>query len=189
MTDDQIVAQTNAQDHERLECGCPSSYPNWKHGDIDLGGQLVHSLKIPMFMHMPIGYEAYLLKQKDDIERLELHEKWPGFNLTRTGALRGQMLCPLMEESSPARNLMSLTHPFQLRVHLFHGDVTEMRTAIRKMQSEILDDGLMPKELYLSYLTCPVCEEKRGGKRVMLMRRWVKSKKLEARLKKAASKK
>jgi len=185
MTDVQI----NSHEHKRLECGCPSSYPNWNHGDIDLGGQLVHRLKIPMFMHMPIGYEAYLLKQKDDIERLELHEKWPGFNLTCTGALRGQILCPLVEEKSPARNLMTLPQPFHLRIHLFHGDVTEMRTTIRKMQSEILDDGLMPKELYLSYLTCPICEENRGGKRVMLIRRWAKSKKLEARLKKSAVKK
>jgi len=177
------------QEHQRLECGCPSEYPDWQHGDIDLGGQLVHQLSIPMFMHMPIGYEAYLLKQKDDIERLELHETWPGFNLTRTGALRGQMLCPLMEKSSPARNLRTLPHPFHLRVHLFHGDVTEMRTAIRNMQSEILDAGLMPKELYLSYLTCPACEEQRGGKRVMLLRRWMKSKKLEAKLNKASGKK
>jgi len=177
------------QSNMRLECGCPVSYPDWHDGDIDLGGQLVHSLKIPMFMHMPIGYEAYLLKQKDDIERLELHETWPGFNLTRTGALRGQMLCPLVEEKSPARNLMILPHPFHLRVHLFHGDVTDMRMSIKHMQSEILDDGLMPKELYLSYLTCPVCEEQRGGKRVMLMRRWVKSKKLEARLNKNTNRK
>jgi len=179
---------TSDVSHGRLECGCPSIYPDWKYSDVDLAGQLVHTLKIPMFMHMPIGYEAYLLKQKADIERLELHEKWPGFNLTRTGALRGQMLCPLVEEKSPARNLMNLATPFHLRVQLFHGDVTDMRTEVRNMQSELLDEGRMPKELYLSYLTCPVCEEERGGKRVMLIRRWMKSSKLETRLKKQHAK-
>ncbi|MDX8398212.1 MAG: hydrolase [Mariprofundaceae bacterium] len=171
----------------RLECGCPSDYPDWKNADIDLAGMLVHSLKIPMFMHMPIGYEAYLMKQKNDIERLELHEKWPGFNLTRTGAFRGQMLCPLSEENSPARNMMNLPSPFHLRTQLFHGDVHDIRIEVRKMQSQLLDEGRMPKELYLSYLTCPICEEERGGKRVMLIRRWIKSKKLEARLKKQTS--
>jgi len=168
----------------RLDCGCPSAYPDWRNGDIDLGGQLVHSLKIPMFMHMPIGYEAYLVRQKDDIERLELNEKWPGFNLTRTGAFRGRMLCPLSEESSPARNIEILKNPFHLRVHLLHGDVSDIRKQVRKMQSELLDEGLMPKELYMSYLTCPLCEEERGGKRLMLIRRWLKNTKLKNRIKK-----
>jgi hypothetical protein len=168
----------------RLACGCPAHYPDWKDGDIDLGGRLVHRLKIPMLMHMPIGYESYLLKQKDDIERLELHESWPGFNLTRTGAFRGEMICPLEEERSPARNLTNLPNPFRLRIKLFHGDVTEIKQEVRAMQSALLDEGNMPKELYLSYLTCPICEEERGGKRIMLARRWVKNKRLEKRLKK-----
>jgi len=168
----------------RLDCGCPSVYPDWRSGDIDLGGQLVHSLSIPMFMHMPIGYENYLLKQKDDIERLELHEMWAGFNLTRTGAFRGHMFCPLLEESSPARNVAVLPSPFHLRARLFHGDVMDMRHEVRAIQSELLDEGLMPKELYLSYLTCPICEEERGGKRILIMRRWIKSKKLEEKLNK-----
>lgn len=169
----------------RLPCGCPSHYPDWKDGDIDLGGILCHQLKIPMFMHMPIGYEAYLLKQKEDIERLGMHEKWPGFNLTRTAALRGEILCPLKENKSPARHLLNLPHPFSLRVKLFHGDVLDIKQEVRQMQSELLDTGYMPKELYLSYLTCPVCEEERGGKRIMIARRWVKHQKL----KKHASKK
>jgi len=168
----------------RLACGCPSTYPDWRSGDIDLGGQLVHNQKISMFMHMPIGYEAYLVRQKEDIERLELHEKWPGFNLTRTGAFRGQMLCPLIEENSPARNIELLKNPFHLRVHLLRGDVSEIRKAVRSMQSDLLDEGLMPKELYMSYLTCPECEEERGGKRILLLRHWLKSTKLKARLNK-----
>jgi len=167
---------------ERLPCGCPASYPDWRSGDIDLGGQLVHDLSIPMFIHMPIGYENYLLKQKEDIERLELHETWPGFNLTRTGAFRGQIICPLEEKHSPARNIRILPTPFHLRVRIFHGDVADMRQEVRAMQSELLDEGLLPKELFLSYLTCPVCEEERGGKRLMILRHWVKNAKLEKKL-------
>jgi len=166
----------------RLECGCPSKYPDWRNGDIDLGGQLIHNQKISTFMHMPIGYEAYLLRQKEDIERLELHERWPGFNLTRTGAFRGQMLCPLLEDHSPARNIEVLKNPFHIRVHLLRGDVSDIRKEVRKMQSGLLDEGLMPKELYMSYLTCPTCEKERGGKRLLLLRHWVKSRKLKARL-------
>ncbi|MDQ6991093.1 MAG: hypothetical protein Q9M11_05115 [Mariprofundaceae bacterium] len=167
---------------ERLPCGCPSSYPDWRSGDIDLGGQLVHDLGIPMFMHMPVGYENYLFKQKTNIEDLELHEAWPGFNLTRTGAFRGQLLCPLQESHSPAHHIRILPTPFHLRVRLFHGDVTNMRQEVRAMQSELLDEGLLPKELFLSYLTCPECEDKRGGKRLMILRHWVSSKKLEKKL-------
>ena len=172
--------------NQRLPCGCPATYPDWRNADIDLGGQLAHKLSIPMLMHMPIGYENYLLKQKNDIEKLELHEAWPGFNLTRTGAFRGQMLCPLAEEKSPARNIMVLPTPFHLRTRLFHGDVEAMRGEVRAIQSELLDEGLMPKELYLAYLTCPLCEEERGGKRMLIMRRWIKSNKLENKLKKKA---
>ena len=168
---------------ERLVCGCPAAYPDWhQSGDIDLGGQLVHSLNIPMFIHMPIGYEAYLVKQKKDIERLELHEAWSGFNLTRTGAFRGQLICPLQETHSPARNIMALPHPFNLRVRLVEGDIDSIRSDVRLMQSELLDEGRMPKGLYLSYLTCPTCEEERGGKRIMILRHWVKSEKLERKL-------
>jgi len=94
------------------------------------------------------------------------------------------MLCPLTEENSPARNIEILKNPFHLRVHLLHGDVTDIRKQVRKMQSELLDEGLMPKELYMSYLTCPLCEEERGGKRLLLIRRWLKNTKLKNRIKK-----
>jgi len=69
-----------------------------------------------------------------------------------------------------------------LRVHLLHGDVADMRQVVRLMQSELLDEALLPKELFLSYLTCPACEEERGGKRLMILRHWVKSAKLEKKL-------
>ncbi len=165
-----------------LDCGCPAVYPEWDGQDVDLGAWLVHEQKVPMFLHMPIGYEACLDRQHKDIRRLDLHERWPGFCLTQSAMFRGRILCPLIEDSSPARSTRRLPNPFHVRTRIFRGDVGGIREAVRQMQSELLDEGRMPKELYLSYLTCPRCQEKRGGMRVMLLRHWIRSPKLEKRL-------
>jgi len=50
------------------------------------------------------------------------------------------------------------------------------------MQSALLDEAKMPKELFLCYLTCPRCRDERGGIKIMLLRHWVKSEKLQKRL-------
>jgi hypothetical protein len=73
-------------------CPCPTSYPNWHKQDIDLSGKPVHALKIPAFLYMPLSYDLYVQRQVNDIEQLELEEEWPGFVLTRTGFLRGEMI-------------------------------------------------------------------------------------------------
>jgi len=166
----------------RLECGCPSEYPDWDGKDIDLGGTLVHEQQAPMFLHMPIGFEAKLDMQLKDIRRLELHEKWPGFVLTETGMFRGRLLCPLEDEHSPARSILRLPRPFNLRVRVYNGDVGGIRSAIAEMQSELLEEARMPRKLFLSYLTCPRCQEERGGMRVMLLRQWEHNSKLEKRI-------
>ncbi len=166
----------------RLECGCPSEYPDWDGQDIDLGATLVHEQGTAMFFHMPIGFEAYLDRQHSDIERLELHERWPGFVLAESGMFRGRILALLSEDNSPARNTYRLKNPYMLRVRLFEGDVREIKNEIRHMQSELFDQARMPKNLYLSYLTCPRCQEARGGTKIMLLRHWEKSPKLEQRL-------
>lgn len=168
----------------RLECGCPGEYPDWRDCDVDLGGWLVHTQKIPMFLHMPIGYEAYLHRQHEDIERLQLSERWPGFVLTESSAFKGRILAPLNEERSPARNTSILPHPFHVRARIFQGDVQDVRKEVSAMQTSLLDEGKMPKALYLSYLTCPKCEEARGGKKMMILRNWIPSKKLAAKLEK-----
>jgi len=171
-----------------LECGCPSVYPQWDNEDVDLGAWLVHEQKAPMFLHMPIGYEACLDRQHKDIRHLQLTERWPGFCLTQSAMFKGRILCPLNEDSSPARNTYRLHNPFFVRTQVFHGDVGAIRVAIREMQSQILDEAKMPKELYLSYLTCPRCQKERGGTRIMLLRHWVNSKKLKERLEKQSHK-
>jgi len=167
----------------RLPCGCPSDYPDWDGRDVDLGAWLVHEISIPMFLHMPIGFEAYLLKQSRDIEQLRLTPRWPGFVLARSSMFRGSILCPLEEEDSPARNVHRLKNPFHIRATLFDGDVSQIRPEVRRLQSELLDEGRMPKELFLCYLTCPVCRDERGGNRLLILRQWEESAKLRRRLK------
>jgi len=171
-------------DQGMLACGCPSKYPSWNHEDVDIGAWLVHEQKAPMFLHMPIGYEAWLDRQHKDIKRLELNEKWPGFCLTRSALFRGKILCPLQEEHSLARNTYRLSNPYYLRVQVFNGDIGGIKDTVRSMQSSLLDEAKLPKELYLSYLTCPQCQGERGGNKIMLLRHWVESPKLKERLKK-----
>jgi len=166
-----------------LDCGCPSEYPQWDGKDVDLGACLMHEQRVPMFLHMPIGYESCLDRQHKDIRRLQLTERWPGFVLTQSAAFRGRILCPLGEDRSPARHTLRLSNPFHVRGKLMHGDIGgSIRGAVQIMQSALLDEGKMPKELFLSYLTCPRCRDARGGIKIMLTRHWVTSKKLQERL-------
>jgi len=164
----------------RLDCGCPEQWPDWQ-GDVDLGGMLVHAQPVPMLLHMPIALEAALLKQMQDLARLELHERWPGFVLVRSAAFRGEALALLQEEHSPARRTRRLPRPFWLRVTLHEGDVGSLKPTIGAMQRTLIEEGKMPKELYLAYLTCPRCAAQRGGFKVMVLRRWQQSPRLMRR--------
>ncbi len=168
-----------------LECGCPEHFPDWDNQDVDLGGEAVLELSIPTFLHMPMGYEVYLGRVRHLISQLELEPRWPGFNLTRTGWMRGRILCPLTTADSPSRHVTLLPSPFQLRGKLHKGDIVSIKNSVREMQSGLLDAGRMPKELYLSYLTCPTCQEERGGAMIMLMRRWEQSTRLTKRVNKS----
>jgi len=164
-----------------LECGCPDDYPAWNDEDVDLGGTCVHSLPIPTLLHMPLAYEAYLQRQQHEITRLELPEKWPGFALTQTGWLRGRIIRLLNNVQSPSRFVSFLPKPFNVRAKLHSGDIGTIRTAVQEIQTKLLNDGKMPKELYLCYLTCPRCQDARGGARILLLRRWEFSKHLQKR--------
>ncbi|MDQ6972997.1 MAG: hypothetical protein Q9M30_10135 [Mariprofundaceae bacterium] len=170
-----------------LDCGCPSEYPRWDGEDVDMGAWLMHEQGAPMFLHMPIGYESYLDRQHKDIKRLHLTERWPGFVLTQSAALRGRILCPLSEDTSPARHTLRLSNPFHVRSKLVRGDVGSIKNEVRVMQSSLLDEWRMPKELFLCYLTCPRCQEERGGIQILLLRHWVPSPTLKARLARQAS--
>ncbi len=166
-----------------LPCGCPEQLPPWDGKDVELGGEPMFNFSIATFMHMPMGYEVYLGRVRHLITQLELNTPWPGFYLTRTGWMRGQILAPLQQGDSPSRHVIHLPSPFKLRVKLHKGDIGSIKNSIREMQSSLLDAGHMPKELYLSYLTCTNCAEKQGGAKIMLLRRWEESSRLKKRMK------
>lgn len=161
-----------------LECGCPSEFPAWDGKDVDLGGQCVLRLGIPTLLFMPLAYEAYIKRQYDQVQQLELTERWPGFVLTRTGVLRGEIIRLLESAESPSHRVSYLPSPFHVRATLHHGDIGTIRKSVRELQSALLDAGRRPKELYLSYLTCPRCEEQRGGAKILALRRWEDSPRL-----------
>lgn len=165
-----------------LECGCPGDYPDWHERDIDLGGQAVHQLPIPMLLHMPLAYEAYIQKQRQELEQLLLVERWPGLRLTRTGIFRGQLTCLIEDGQSMSRHVGHLPYPFHVHAYLHQGNVSTSRPAIRQVQMTLLDSGRIPRELYLCHLTCPHCSEQRGGDKILLLRRWQSSKKLERKI-------
>jgi len=165
----------------RLACGCPSQWPSWR-GDVDLGGMLVHEMPAPMFLHMPIGLEACLDRQVQDIARIGATERWPGFVLVRSAMFRGRLLAPLVDERIPARRVVRLAMPFWLRVRLVEGDVAAIKPIVQRMRSELLREARMPAELYLAYLSCPRCADARGGVKIMVLQRWRESEKLKKKL-------
>ena len=165
-----------------LECGCPEDFPDWHDQDINLGGHAIHQLSIPMLLHMPLAYEAYVQRQRQAIDNLNLQERWPGLRLTRTGLLRGSLTCLLEENQSLSRHVSHLPYPVHVRGRLHHGNISTIRTSVRQVQMDLLDSGRMPKELYLCHLTCPHCCEQRGGDKILLLRRWQASKTLEKKL-------
>jgi hypothetical protein len=166
-----------------LECGCPGSYPDWHKQDIDLSHHAAHVLPIPTFLHMPLSYELYRQRQQQEIEALELQETWPGFALTQTGFFRGRLIRLLESANSPSRHITTLDSPFQANGFLHPGGIGTIRNSVREQQMALLDSGRMPKEMYLSYLTCPRCSEERGGEKILILRRWKESTRLASRAK------
>jgi hypothetical protein len=166
-----------------LECGCPSSYPEWNDEDVDLGGHCIHRISIPTFLHMPIGYELHLQRQQANIERLGLRELWPGLALTRTGMLRGSITRLIEDVGSLSRHVTHLPHPYLVRAHLHCGNLGTAHKAVREMQGWLLDNGRMPGELLLCHLTCPRCADRRGGEKILLLRHWRHSRMLGKRKK------
>ena len=163
-------------------CPCPTHYPQWHDQDIDLSGKPVHVLKIASFLYMPLSYDLYTQKQATEIEQLELEEQWPGFVLTRTGLLRGEIIRLLKSGESPSRFVRFLEGSFKVRGYLHDGGIGTIKESTRQLQMKLFDMGRMPKELYLCYLTCPLCAEKKGGDKILLLRRWQESSTLSKRI-------
>jgi hypothetical protein len=169
-----------------LDCGCPSDYPHWHDQDVDLSNHAAHILPIATFLHMPLAYDSYRQRQQREIEQLELDEPWPGFTLTRTGLLRGRSIRLVEDTTSPSRHFTHLDGNFQCFGFLHAGGIGTIRGSVREQQMKLLDSGRMPKEIYLSYLTCPRCSEQRGGDKILLLRRWRSNQRLSNKLGKQA---
>jgi len=163
-------------------CACPADFPSWHEQDIDLSGESILASKIPSFLYMPLSYEACLQRQQSDLEQLELSEQWPGLVMTRTGLFRGEIYRLLTTGNSPSRHVRSLEAPFNVTGYLHNGGMGTIRESTRQLQMQLFDQGRMPKELYLCYLTCPICYEKKGGDKILLLRRWNESATLKKRL-------
>ena len=163
-------------------CLCPTDYPAWDDQDVDLSGACVHRQRIKTFFSMPIAYDMYAARQRQELAALELKERWPGFTLTRIGGFSGEILALLEDEThSPSRQVQHLPGPFRVRGLLHNGGIGTIRESYLDLQRALLEDGRMPKELYMAYLTCPACAEAKGGDKILLLRRWVESPRLARR--------
>jgi len=163
-----------------LECGCPSTYPAWHDQDVNLGGHCIYRVPIPTFLHMPIAFELQLQRQQAALQQLGLRERWPGFALVRTGMFGGTAVRLIEDTSSLSRHVSHFPIPYWLRAHLHPGGIGTLRPAVREMQAYLLDHGRMPRDLYLSHLTCPRCADERGGEKILLLRHWTESAKLKS---------
>ena len=95
----------------------------------------------------------------------------------------------LKDDGSLSRLVGYLPRPFRARAQLHHGNVSTLRSSLRQIQQSLFDEGRMPKDLYLSHLTCPRCRDRRGGDLILLLRQWQDSPVLKKRLAKQQEKK
>jgi len=174
--------------HPELHCRCPESYPSWDGTDQSLAGQTVHRMSIASFFHMPLAYESYVGKQLENVEQLGLSEKWPGFVLTKTGMWGGEIIRFIEDAETASRCVQILPPPFDVNVMLHEGGIGTVQKTLRAQQMKIVDSGKKPKELYLAYLSCPVCAERKGGEKILLFRRWLTSERLVKKIEQRASK-
>ena len=166
------------------DCQCPPSIPDFHLKDVDLSAAAVHRLPVAAFFFMPLSYHSYAEKQRQAIIDLELTERWPGLILSHTGLLRGSIMRVLQTANSPSRFVSTLPADFVLQGYIHKGGMGTIKSAVRALQNHLFDQGRMPKELYLSYLTCPRCEASKGGEQILLLRRFIESSTLKNRLKK-----
>ena len=151
--------------------------------DIDLSGLPIHNMKIAAFLFMPLSYDSYARRQQQDIEQLEIQEMYPGLTLTRTKLWGGTIQRIIKSGESPSRFIGYFNSAFHLHGFLHQGGIGTIKESIRALQNRLFDQGRMPKELYLCYLTCPICSEEKGGDKILLLRHFTESKTLQNRLK------
>lgn len=162
----------------RLPCGCPDAWPAWDGTDVDLSLHPAHVLPFPTLFHMPLSYDLYRQKQRDELDQLELHERWPGLVFSETGFFGGRLIALLESADSPSRHVQCLPGSLRITVREHDGGVGTITPTVRKLQSDLLDRGRMPNQLWLAHLTCPKCQTDRGFEKILIARRWEPSTRL-----------
>lgn len=161
-------------EQQAQQCLCPDQWPDWDGKDIDLGGRLAHVMSIPAFLNMPISYDLYVKKQYENLQQLELKEQWRDFVITRTGFWGGEIIRLLDESShSPSRQVKRLEPGIHCAVSLHHGGIGTITKTVQQQQSELFNRKKRPKTLYLAHLSCPVCAERKGGEKILVLRKFV----------------
>jgi len=168
------------------DCYCPTSIPDFHLKDVDLSGAAVHRFPLAAFFFMPLSFHHYAERQRQAIIELDVQERWPGLLLSHTGMFRGSIMRVLQNADSPSRFVSVLGADFHLQGYLHKGGIGTLKTSIRALQNHLFDQGRMPKEMYLSYVTCPRCQDEKGGEQILLLRRYQESPTLKNRLKKKA---
>lgn len=167
---------------EEKDCGCPEVWPKWAGTDQHLAGQCVHRMPIAALFHMPLSHSTYIAKQYHNIRQLELHERWPGFVLTRTRMFGGEIIRFVDDAETASRFVQYLSPPFDVSVMMHEGGIGTIKKSLLTQQAQMVDAGHVPKELYMAHLTCPRCEERKGGEKIMLVRRWLANSRLKSRI-------
>ena len=186
MSEEQLEESEEEKLDENMACRCPEVYPEeWLGRDMDIAGSCVHKMGIASFAHMPISYESYLDRQTHNIYELGLTERWPGLAFTRTGWFGGENLRFIESAQSPSRLVQYLPSPFNVSVRLHEGGVGTVTRTAQRQQSDIISARCKPRELYLAHLSCPVCAERKGGEKILLMRHWLPSAQLKRRMQKS----
>ena len=179
-------------ENQKLACPCPEDYPDWDGKSINLSGHCIHEMKISCYFHMPVAYDMYVSKQAENINLLDLTEKWPGLVLTKTGMIGGKIIRLLEDAQSPSRLVKYIAGDFHVMAQMHRGGIGTVPKAAHKMQIAMVEKGCMPKELYLVHLTCDECWERKGGDKILILRRYTANervqKNLEAESEKAARK-
>jgi len=160
------------------QCLCPDTYPDWHDTTADLSGYCVHRMPVSCFFFMPLAYDLAIAKQTDNIVTLGVEELWLNFAMIQTGMFKGYMLRLLKAADSPSHHIQFLPSPFQIHAALHHGTMGTINTTVRAQQTQLIDLGRKPKNLLLAHLSCPVCADRKGGEKILVMRRWEVNQKL-----------
>ncbi|HFE37202.1 MAG TPA: hypothetical protein ENK06_02125 [Gammaproteobacteria bacterium] len=172
-------------------CPCPETYPDWDEQSVDLSGYCVHEMKVASILHMPVSFDMYVSKQAANINQLALKELWPGLVLSQTGWWGGKIirLLEIGESATSASRLVyHLPSPFHVMAKLHRGGIGTVAKAVHKMQIEMSEKGCMPKEFYLAHLTCDACSERKGGDKILILRRYVANERIQKRMAKESRK-